>query len=72
MYHTTDEYNYCDSTPIGEKWPICNLQKGHPNNHESFDYWWETGGPPHAKEIPMPKIPFEKFARESPREWPGE
>lgn len=40
-----DEDRYCDSTPIGEKWPVCNLFKGHKVKHESADYTWEDGGP---------------------------
>lgn len=48
-----DEDNYCDSSPIGEKWPICNLSKGHPAEwHESFDYKWKTDGPAILKTEP--------------------
>jgi hypothetical protein len=41
-----DEDRYCKSTPIGEKWPICNLYVNHPAEwHESADYKWKTDGP---------------------------
>jgi hypothetical protein len=39
-----EEDSYCDSTPIGEKWPICNKQKGHNGDHESADFTWPDGG----------------------------
>lgn len=40
-----DEDRYCNSTPIGEKWPVCNLWKGHTGKHESYDFEWFDGGP---------------------------
>ena len=43
------EESYCDSRPIGESWPICYLEEGHKKMHESFDYEWETDGPPILK-----------------------
>jgi hypothetical protein len=40
-----EEDRYCNSTPLGEKWPICNLYQGHRSRHESADFFWYDSGP---------------------------
>jgi hypothetical protein len=55
--HPIEAY-YCNATPIGEKWPVCYLPKGHlerdndkTGHHESADLWWDNDHPVTMKGI---------------------